>query len=322
MLVVDILRDSPDKPTLDWLMNGDPAIRWQVMRDLSDAPAHQYEAERARVGEEGWGRQLLKLQCDDGRWTKERGPKGFRGLYTPKWTSTTYTLTLLRRLGLEPRHPAAIRGCDALVQGAKWLGDGSIAPWSSDKTDTCVCSMILAVLEWFEHDERVRRDGLLEYLLANQKDDGGWNCDAGSEVSSMHTTVSTLEALQIRRSNSPSSDIDAAMRGGWEYLLERRLFRSKSTGEVIRADFRTFSFPPRWYYDVLRALDHLQHADSPRDERAEEAIELVRSKRREDGRWPLQNNKSGERHFEMEKVGEPSRWNTLRALRVLRWWGE
>jgi hypothetical protein len=151
---------------------------------------------------------------------------------------------------LEPRHPAAIRGCDALVEGAKWLGDGSIAPWSSDKTDTCVCAMILAVLEWFEHDERVRRDGLLEYLLANQKDDGGWNCDAGSEVSSMHTTVSTLEAIQIRRFNAPSSDIDVAMERGWEYLI-----------------------------------DHLQNADSPRDERAEEANELVRSKRREDGRF-------------------------------------
>ncbi len=305
---------------IDWLMRGDAAIRWQVMRDLLDVRSSEYAQERARVATTGWGKRLLALQCDDGRWTRERGPKGFRGLYTPKWTSTTYTLLLLRRLGLEPRHRQALKGCEALVGGSQWLGDGSIAPWASPKTDVCVCAMVLGILEWFDFDAPRRRGGLLRFLLSQQKADGGWNCAHDSEVSSVHSTITTLEALQLRRQSTPQRSIDAAMKRGHNYLLVRGLLRSLGTGQVIRPSFKLFSFPPRWYYDVLRALDHLQQATPKPDERATEAIELLSKKRRNDGTWALQNRHSGDTHFELEKVGEPSRWNTLRALRVLRWW--
>jgi hypothetical protein len=310
---------ATDEP-IDWMMQGDAAIRWQVMSDLLDARPSAYEEERARVATTGWGKRLLDLQCDDGRWTRERGPKGFRGLYTPKWTSTTYTLLLLRRMGLPATHRRARKGCAALVGGSQWLDDGSIAPWSSPKTDVCVCAMVLGILEWFDFDAPERRSGLLQFLLGQQKADGGWNCRRSSEVSSVHSTISTLETLQLRRENSPQRSINAAMKRGREYLLARRLFRSLGTGEVIRPSLKLFSFPPRWYYDVLRALDHLQQSGAAPDERASEAVELLRSKRRKDGTWALQNRHTGDVHFELEKVGEPSRWNTLRALRVLRWW--
>jgi hypothetical protein len=304
----------------DWLMDGDPSVRWQVMRDLLDRPRRTWERERARVAGEGWGRRLLELQGKDGRWTAARGPKGYRGLYTPKWTSTTYTLLELRQLGLAPRQPQALLGCAALVEGSQWFDDGSIGPWAAPRTDTCVCAMILGILEWFDYHAPERREGLLRFLLRAQKEDGGWNCARGSKVGSMHSTISALEALQLRRTRTPSRAIDQAMRRGQEYLLARRLFRSLRTGRVIRPSFKLFSFPPRWFYDVLRGLDHLQDARAKRDPRAEEAIALLREKRRGDGRWTVQNKHAGETHFDLEAAGAPSRINTLRALRVLRWW--
>lgn len=317
------MRTAVADDVIEWLVDGDPAIRWQVMRDLLDAPSAEVAAERERVAETGWGRRLLDRQAEDGRWAGDgKGKERYRGLYSPKWTSTTYTLLLLRRLGLEPGHPAAAAGCRALVENSQWDDDGAVRPWASEETDTCVCAMFLGLFEYFDYEAPDRRDGLLDYLLADQKDDGGWNCDPGSAVGSVHTTISTLEALQLRRPGTPGEAVDAAMERGHEYLLERELFRSRRTGEPIRPEFTRFSFPPRWRYDVLRALDHLQAAGAPIDSRAADAIELVRDKRRPDGTWPLQNRHPGETYFEMEEPGGPSRWNTLRALRVLRWWEE
>ncbi len=305
---------------LDWLMAGDPAIRWQAMRDLAGKAKRTYHPERRRVGEVGWGQRLLHLQAADGRWSTCAGPRQFRGLYIPKWTSTTYTLLELRRLGLEPRHPRGLAACTVLVQQSQWLDDDSVAPWNTARTDICVCGMFLGLLEWFKHPSRRRRDSLLAFLLAAQKEDGGWNCDTRSEVASMHTTISVLEALQLRRLNCPSKALDGAMARGHDYLLARRLHRSLRTGKVIKADFSRFPFFPRWKYDLLRALDHLRDAGTKPDERAAEAIEILRSKQRKDGTWGLHSPYSGVRHFDPEKGRNPSRWNTLRARRVLAWW--
>jgi hypothetical protein len=300
---------------VDWLLDGDPAIRWQVKRDLLD---QKYAADRKQVARQGWGHEILARQCQDGRWTRERGPNGFRGLYIPKWTSTTYTLILLRRLGIEPSNGQCQRGCRALVEGSQWFDDGSVAPWKTERTDICVCGMFLGLLSYFDHGDTSVRDGLVEFLLQQQKRDGGWNC-VPSEVSSFHSTLTNLEGLHLAWRRSPCSKVERSIRRGQEYLLERQLMRSKRTGNLIDAKFQRFSFPPRWKYDVLRALDHFCDA-SKCDARIEEAISLLLKKRSSEGTWKLQNRHAGATHFEMEQVGKPSRWNTLRAMRVLRWW--
>ena len=138
----------------------------------------------------------------------------------------------------------------------------------------------------------------------------------------MHTTISALEGLRLyelhRGGELPA--VRAAQERGREFLLVHRLFRSHRTGEIIKPVFTRFSFPPRWHYDVLRALDHFQAVDAPRDQRLADAIDIVHKGRCEDGRWLLQNSYKGKVYFELERLGAPSRWNTLRALRVLKWW--
>lgn len=298
-----------------WLLDGDPAIRWQVKRDLLDAP---FKTERKQISSRGWGRRLLELQCEDGRWTRKRGPNGYRGLYTPKWTSTTYTLLLLRRFGIEPTNRQCQNGCEALVDGSQWFEDGSVAPWNTAKTDTCVCGIFLGLLSYFKHKNNEIRGGLISFLFEQQLPDGGWNCRP-SRVSSVHSTITVLEGLQLANERTSSKELDAMISRGQEYLLTRHLMYSHRTGELISKKFQLFSFPPRWKYDVLRALEHFRDTDA-RDGRLSEGISLLLKKINKDGTWILQNRHSGETHFEMEEVARPSRWNTLRALRVLRWW--
>ncbi|MCP2367961.1 hypothetical protein BCL57_002120 [Agromyces flavus] len=299
---------------MDWLLDADPAIRWQVMRDLGDEPAEEIAAERRRVGTEGWGARLLALQADDGQWGG--------GTYSPKWISTTYTLLLLRLLGLDPESPQARDAVRRVRDGVTWKRSGD-APFFGGQAETCINGMVLQLASYFgETGDLV--EALIDGVLGQQLDDGGWNCEAPlhSHRSSFNTTILVLEGLLEReRSIGPDAVIAAARSRGEEYLLERRLFRSRSTGEVIRPAWTRFSFPPQWHYDVLRGLEYFRSAGGAPDDRCAEAIDLVRRRRRDDGRWPLQNTHHARTHFEMEDGdGNPSRWNTLRALRVLRWW--
>ena len=298
----------------EWLLDSDPAIRWQVMRDLTGEPADVVAAERARVATEGWGARLLALQGDDGQWGG--------GTYSPKWISTTYTLLLLRLLGLDPASEEARAAVQRVRDGVRWQRRSS-GPFFAGETETCVNSMVVALGAYFgERGADWQR--LVEWLLGEQLDDGGWNCEAPrrSHRSSFHTTILVLEGLQeVERSILPDPAIAAARVRGEEYLLERRLFRSRSTGDVIKPVWMQFSFPPQWHYDVLRGLDYLRASGRVPDERCAEAIELVHTRRQSDGRWLLQHTHRAKTHFEMEDGdGEPSRWNTLRALRVLRWY--
>jgi hypothetical protein len=302
----------PDK-TLAWLLAGDPAIRWQALRDITGASARTVERERRKVATEGWGARLLARQDPEGTWAG--------GLYTPKWTSTTYTMLLLRDLGPAPGTPQAQRAC-ALLLDRGFYKDGGIGfGWRA--SDTCVTGMVLSILSCFEYDDD-RLDVIAEHLLGEQMADGGWNCRRpyGATHASVHTTISVLEGLRIyelhRRRNVRS--VRTAQRRGREFLLVHHLFRSHRTGRIIKPDFMRFSFPPRWHYDVLRALDHFQAVSARRDGRLAEAVELVRRARSPDGRWPLHNSHKGKVFFELERQGAPSRWNTLRALRVLKWW--
>jgi hypothetical protein len=307
-----------------WLLDGDPSIRWQAMRDFELSRASAVTKERAKVATEGWGARLLARQAPSGRWANGRSVDG--GLYVPKWTSTTYTLLALRDFGLSPRNEQARRGCRLLLdEGLQPDGGVNFGPRARalGRGETCVTGMVLSLLSYFEL--RDRRLGLIAaHVLREQLADGGWNCRRarGATHSSVHTTISVLEGLlHLEALQGPTPELQAAQRRGQEFLLAHRLFRSHRTGKVMRPEFLKLTFPPRWHYDVLRGLDYFRAAGAAHDPRLADAIEVLRSHQRPDGLWALENKYRGETYFELETVGRPSRWNTLRALRVLRWWG-
>ena len=295
---------------IEWLLDGDPAIAWQAQRDLAGG---DWSATRKRVAAEGWGRRLLDHQDPAGTWGG--------GLYQPKWTSTTYTLLALRRFGLEPGNDQAIAGCMRLLDDASWI-DGGVSYWANHThPELCVNGMVLSVLSYFEvPDPRV--DSIVELLARMPLADGGWNCrhHHGDTHSSFHTTISVLEGLGAWRRRGEDPSVDAAVKRGHEFLLSHHMFRSHRTGEIINPEWTKPHFPPRWHYDVLRGLDYLQEAGAWPDPRAADAVEVLESGRRPDGRWPKGSQYSGPTFFTMEPGRVPGRWNTLRALRVLKWW--
>jgi hypothetical protein len=297
-------------PVTEWLLDSDPSIRWQVMQDVTHEPADVVAAERSRVASEGWGARLLALQGPDGQWGG--------GTYFPPWISTTYTLLLLRDLGLDPACEEARRAVAMVRDNSRWEEGGQ--PYFSGEVEPCINGTALALGSYFGQDVQ----GVVDRLLGEQLSDGGWNCEAenGSTRSSFHTTICVLGGLlEHERTMGGSVEVTAARLGGEEYLLRRRMFRRLSTGEVEDPAWTLFSFPARWYYDVLRGLDYLRTAGVVPDERCAEAIDLVEKKRHRDGRWLLENPHPGQVHFDMEDgAGRPSRWNTLRAMRVLDWY--
>jgi hypothetical protein len=306
----------------EWLLDADPAIRWQVMRDLTDAAPDEVAAERSRVALEGWGAQLLALQGADGRWDDGTYRPGWVDESKPffdAWTATHFSLHLLRDLGLNPDSPEARRAVSLVRENVRW--DANESPYFEGETEPCINGIALAIGSYF--GETV--DGIVERLLADQLEDGGWNCWAeyGARVSSFHTTICVLEGLlEWERPGRSSEAVAAARHRGEEYLLGRGLFRRRSTGQVIDPRFTMFSFPTYWYYDVLRGLDYFRLTGVAPDGRYADAIALVAGKRGEEGRWPVENAHQGPTHFQMEgPEGFASRWNTLRALRVLRWAG-
>lgn len=301
---------------LQWLLAGDPAIRWQVRRDLMRAADRTVARERRRVTGEGWGARLLALQDPEGTWAGR--------MYTPKWISTTYTMLLLRDLGLPPGNRRTQKAC-ALLLDRGLCSDGGIG-FGWGRSETCVTGMVLSILSAFRYDD-ARLDTLAEHLLAQQMDDGGWNCQRpfGATHASMHTTILVLEGLldyerHRARVARKVRAVRAAQRRGREFLLVHRLFRSHRTGAVIKRDFLRLAFPPQWHFDILRGLDHFRAAGAPKDPRLTDAIEVLDSKRRPDGRWTLEHRYPARYWFQMETIRRPSRWNTLRALRVLEWW--
>jgi len=308
-------REPLDLAVVDWLLDSDPSVRWQVLRDLTDAPAEEVAAERARVATEGAGARLLTLQAADGRWGGAAWNRG--------WDSTMHVLSLLREMGLDPASSEARRAVGLIRDRVTWQGcgpqeyDGN--PFFTGEVEPCINGQVAASGAYFGQDVR----GIVDRLLGEQLPDGGWNCEAanGSTRSSFNTTICVLEALlEHERAVGSSPEVTEARLRGQEYLLERRLFRRRSTGEVVDDAWTRFAFPTWWHYDVLRGLEYLRRAGIAPDERVAEAIELVASKCYGDGRWPLETRHPGRMPVETDEgEGRPSRWNTLRALRVLRW---
>ena len=306
---------------LDWLLDSDPALRWQVLRDLSEGPPEVVAAERARVATEGWGARLLALRGDDGQWAGGACfPADFRGSFSQgqPWTATLPTMTLLRHLGIDP-NDQPVRETVALVRDhSRWEHAGQ--PFFAGEVEPCINGRTVAIGAYFGVDV----DSIVARLLGEQLADGGWNCETenGSVRGSFATTICVLEGLlEHERATGGSAKAVSARRRGEEYLLDRRLFRRLTTGDVVDPDWLRFSFPTWWHYDVLRALDYFRAAGDAPDPQLAEAIDLLRSKQQPDGSWLLEDTHPGAVHFWMEDGDEqPSRWNTLRALRVLNWY--
>jgi transcriptional regulator with XRE-family HTH domain len=368
---------------IDWLLDSDPSIRWQVMRDLTAATDEAVAAERSRVAREGWGARLLAEQSPSGRWgVGDLSPEDLRtgdslpepptrrllrelsriepeevaefmevdldtvsrwesgeaddepstdryrsmvnwmratvGTYNPKWISTTYTLLLLRDMGIDPDDTSVGEAISLVHDGSKHdVGQGG---FFDGETEPCINGMVVAIGSYFGWPV----DPVVERLLGEQLADGGWNCEAvnGSTRSSFHTTICILEGL-LGYENALGGEpaVATARNRAEEYLLERRLFRRMSNGEIIDPVWTLFSFPPRFHYDVLRGLDYFRSTGAAPDSRLSDGVELLESKRQADGRWTLENTHPARVYFEMDDGdGQPSRWNTLRAMRVLDWY--
>jgi hypothetical protein len=309
---------TPRPAHIKWLLDADPGIRWQVMRDLTGEAPEAIAAERSRVATEGWGAQLLARQSPAGHWGGG-----------PKWDLITlYSLVVLMDLGLDPASKQARRMIDRVNKRLVFKPLNN-RPYLHGETEPCVNGRILGVGAYFKEPN----DALAKQLLSEQLEDGGWNCEAGpfsspkrppSRRSSFHTTICVLEGLlEYERAGRKSAAVTKARKRGEDYLLERHMFHSLRTGKIIDKRWLRFSFPTFWHYDVLRGLDYLRNAGIKPDSRVRDAIKIVMERRHQNGRWPLNLLHPEHIPLKMERViGGASRWNSLRALRVLRWYSD
>jgi hypothetical protein len=311
----------------DWLLDSDPSIRWQVMRDLLDAPESEWGQERAKVETEGWGVRLLSNEDADGQWAggaflpSDFSAREWEEVGQP-WTATTFSLSQLREFGLDPSSDRAQRTVELIGANSRW--DEGSQPYWEGEVEECINGRTVADGAYFGVDV----SAIVRRLVGERLEDGGWNCErvSGSVRSSFASTINVLEGLlEYERATGGTPESREARRSGEEYLLERALFRRLSTGEVVDERFLQFLYPNRWRYDILRALDYFRCAAAPSratpDPRLGEAIDHVRSRRLKEGAWPLDWRPGGRVWFEVDDgPSQPSRWVTLRAMRVLRWW--
>jgi hypothetical protein len=299
-----------DVTAVDWLLDGDPAIRWQAMRDLTDASPDDVAAERARVTREGWCAEILAAQDPDGRWGG--------GTFFPRGTGTFDTLHLLYLLGPDPTDEAIQRAIAPVHEAARWDYDPSFRFFDGE-VEPCINGRVVAIGAYLGRDVRP----IVDRLLAEQMADGGWNCEQenGSTRGSFDTSINVLEGLlEFERSTGPDDEVRAARERGEEYLLERRLLHRLSDGAIPQPRWLQAGFPYSFNYDVVRGLDYLRAAGREADDRMREALDIVASKRDASGRWPLEVAYHDQLPVDLgERLGGPSRWITLRALRVLRW---
>ncbi|MFZ2357880.1 MAG: hypothetical protein WA040_00910 [Anaerolineae bacterium] len=298
-----------------WLLEGDVAIQYQVHRHLLDEERPDLQA---RIALEGWGAQFLAARRPEGHWG--------RGFYQPKWISTHYTLLDLKHLGIAPDHPQ-IRASIGQILAQHKSADRGVNPAKTlENSDVCVNGMVLNYAAYFG-TPLASLQSVVDFLIGVQMPDGGFNCESivrAAVHSSLHSTISVLEGIGEYLANGytyRAAELDVIAQQAQEFVLQHRLFRSDRTGEIIKPSFLLLSYPSRWFYDILRALDYFRSMDADYDPRMQDALDVLLHKRRKDGAWPLQAKHPGQVHFDMETPGQPSRWNTLRALRVLRRFG-
>lgn len=301
-----------NRETIDWLLEGDVSIRYQTYRDLLGVDKTQL---RNKIQTEGWGLKFLSLQHSNGHWG--------RGFYQPKWTSSHYTLLDLKNLQISPNNKA-IQKSIATIFATEKAPDGGLNPIGTAKlSDVCVNGMALNYACYFKTKEEELKS-LVDFILSQQMDDGGFNCmfhRKGAVHSSLHSTLSVLEGILEYERNGYTyrlKELKKVKADSHEFILMHRLFRSDKTGEIIRPEFLKFCYPCRWHYDILKAMDYFQAANVKYDPRMNDAVNVILEKRTENGQWKLPAAYPGQTHFEMEPTGKPSRWNTLRALRVLK----
>jgi len=305
------------KNQIAWLLEGDPSIRFQTMRDLIGAGKSKVNRERQKILKEGWGKQFMDLQGENGMWSK--------ALYSPKWTSTFYTLLLIKRFGAINNKNTEKAGRILLDKGF-YEKDGGINYWKTWKHgECCVTAMLVSMLCNFKiDDERIHQ--MLEFIISEQMVDNGWNCNkpTGAKHSSFHTTISVLESLWEYEKEYPDSELNQIVRKkqeeGIEFLLQHHLYKSNTTWKIVNPIMAKLSFPPRWHYDIIRGLDYFREKNINEDERMNDAMDILIKKQTKEGFWKLEHKYPAKVFFEMEKVGQPSRWNTLRALRIINWW--
>ena len=300
---------------INWLLAGDVSIQYQVYRDLL---SEHREDLRNRIALEGWGAQFLSFRKKDGHWGQR--------FYQPKWISTHYTILDLKNLAISQNNQAIRQSLLQVIQNLK-SQDGGILPIGAEqRSDVCVNGMFLNYAAYFKMPERELLS-IIDYILSQRMDDGGFNCrfnGVGAIHSSLHSTLSVLEGILEYSQNGYSyrlPELIEAEATSREFILKHRLYISDRTDEIISKSFLRLPYPSRWKYDILRSLDYFRNSKTSFDERMQPAIDVLVNKRKKDGYWLLQANHPGQTHFDMEAVGKPSRWNTLRALRVLKHFG-
>ena len=304
---------------IQWLLNGDVSIQYYVYKDLLNLDLGALQKLQKRIESEGWGAHLLSERQENGHWG--------RGFYQPKWTSTHYTLLTLKNIGL-PRENEQARSSIKMIFNEAIGRDGGInysKNLKRQESDVCIDGMVLNLASYFQQITPQLLK-IIDLLLSVQMKDGGWNCEHihGATHSSLHTTVSVLEGLLEYKQTGVDyrkKEVEKAEKEGTEFILEHQLYKSHRTGETIDKKMLMLSYPSRWRYDILRAFDYFQSAKIKYDDRMNSAIGVLLKKQRNDGKWPLQMKHPGQVYFNMEQVGQASRWNTLRALRVLRYYG-
>ncbi len=298
---------------IDWLLEGDVSIQYQVWRDLLGVDKRKLQAS---ISNEGWGQAYLSKRKSDGHWGD--------GFYQPKWISTHYTLLDLRNLNLSPTNDIVQESIELILQN-NIADDGGIqlGPSTSQYSDVCVNGMFLNYASYFKTSEKSMYS-IIDCLLKEIMADGGFNCRTtrtGAKHSSLHTTISVLEGLsefQKAGYTYRKDEILSVKKSSIEFILLHQLFLSDRTGQIINKDFLKLTYPCRWKYDILRAMDFFQYTGIGWDNRMKVAIDVLKSKRNNEGSWNMQAAHPGQVHVNMEKAGKPSRWNTLRVLRVMK----